>query len=293
MAISDFDTTNLKISIEHFAKNFEELLSYIYNKSKENVFLKNNWKEFCLKVSHGLLFVEAMNHKLSKLPNTVSVRNCLFLAYDISQMFGFGCLLIWEIYKTLYTSWLKFLVEPSIIHKGIYLQEELLEELKTKKVFHNPSQIKSDTHEIARRVAKNATQFDAYVSYMLIGVLSDIKNIVYLSYGQDRYVSIEKKKFDPENKLDFELLAKATEVLTVWRAQYAHYGDYLFACADLSKTSIEKYPEFNDFRSEILEGMSKQPDQFVRYIDRLFWEMGEVVRIQTESYKSINTLTKL
>jgi len=162
---------------------------------------------------------------------------------------------LWEIYKLIYTHWLKFLVEPSIIHKGTYPTEIKIEELKGLKVFVNPSQIDSDTHEIARRVARFRTQFDVYNSYMFISILSDIRTIVYLSYNRDKYVSVEKKKIDPSNKLNFAALGKAIELLSVWRRQIAHFGDYLLACKDIFREVHEKHPppNFDPLRMRFLK----------------------------------------
>lgn len=292
MVETPLDLEGIKLSIDHFNENFYQTLMYVFNNCRDNNFLRNRWREFCRKVSHGIVLIEFLHKFSNELNEKYKDNNHLSLSILFSRLLGSSILLLWEIYKLLYTNWLKFLIEPSIIHKEIYPLEISLDDLKKIKVFTDPSKIELDTHEIARRVAKKTTQFDPYVSYLLIGIISDIDNIVYLSYNEDKYVNVEKKDVDPENKLDFKLLGKAIKLLTVWRAQFAHYGDYLLACDEISKEVYEEHPppNFDAFHKESLRKFSSQSLIFLKYFERLFWELGEVVRIQNEAYQHIDQI---
>lgn len=292
MTDSSFGTQNLTEPINHLATNMGKLLEYIYSHCKENSFLKNNWKQLCMKVSHGVVLSRSLHNLVNELSQNQEEIDKLEFSLLLSMRLGFCTLLIWEIYKLMYTNWLKHLVEPSIVHRGTYPIEKKIEDLKDLKIFVDPIQIDKDTHEIARRVAKFATQFDVYNSYTLIGILSSARTVVYLSYNQDRYVSIEKEKVDPDNKMNFVELGKAVELLTIWRAQFAHFGDYLLACEDLFNYAFSKYPppQFNPFNEEILKGFSSQSPIFIKYLSRLFWKLGEAIRILTEASKNIDEI---
>jgi len=291
MAGPSFDTRNLTDSVDHLATNIENLLEYVYGNCRDNGFLRNSWKALCLKVSHGVVVTRSLHHLEKELRLKKEV-DMLEFALLLVRRFGWCTLLVWEIYKLMYTNWLKHLVEPSIAHKGIYPTEKKIEELKGLKIFTIPEQIDIDTHEIARRVAKLKTQFDVYNSYMLIGILSDTKTIVYLSYHQDKYVSIEKDKVDPDNKINFVSLGKAIELLTVWRAQFAHLGKHLLACEDIFNESYDKNspPHFDEFNKEILRRFSSQALIFVRYLERLFWNLGDVIGILNKSCENIDEI---
>jgi len=79
MTVSSFDITNLTKNIDHLINNTEELLEYVYKNCKVNKFLKECWKELCLKVSHGVVLIKTMRHLVDQLNhNKINNENLIF-----------------------------------------------------------------------------------------------------------------------------------------------------------------------------------------------------------------------
>lgn len=292
MTESTVDIQSLVKSIDHLVNNMEELLKYVYCGCSRNKFLKNDWKQLCYKVSHGVILTISLRSFVNNLSNNQGEIDKLKFSLSLTKRLGFCTLLIWEIYKLMYTNWLKHLLEPSIMHKGTYPTEKKIEELKNLQIFANPEQIDVDTHEIARRVAKFKTQFDVYNSYTLFGMLAEAKTIVYLGYNQDRYVSVEKDRVDPDNKVNFTHLGKAIEILAVWRAQFAHFGNYLLRCEEIFDSAHKKCSssQFDQFKKEIISEFSSRSSSFIKYLDRLFWKIGEAIQILSNACQNIDEI---
>jgi hypothetical protein len=242
----------------------------------------------------GVILTESLRKLANDLNNNKVEEDNLSLL--LARMLSFCTLLIWEIYDLLYTYWLKYLLEPSIMHKGIYTTVTEHKELKKQPIFVEPMKIDEDTHEIARRVARNATQFDSYKTYTLFGMLADAKMLIYVarrSKDEYRYVVIEKEKIDTAKEIDFMKLGKAVEVLAIWRNQFAHFGDYLLASNEIFKSlQLDKksLPQFDQFKSKISSEFSLRSLQSIKYLDRLFWRIGDAVKILNDSCKNIEKI---
>jgi hypothetical protein len=281
-------------NIDHLTRNMENLLSYVHENYTKNIFLRERWQEICHKVIHGVILTESLRKLANDLNNNKVEEDNLSLL--LARMLSFCTLLIWEIYDLLYTYWLKYLLEPSIMHKGIYTTVTEHKELKKQPIFVEPMKIDEDTHEIARRVARNATQFDSYKTYTLFGMLADAKMLIYVarrSKDEYRYVVIEKEKIDTAKEIDFMKLGKAVEVLAIWRNQFAHFGDYLLASNEIFKSlQLDKksLPQFDQFKSKISSEFSLRSLQSIKYLDRLFWRIGDAVKILNDSCKNIEKI---
>ena len=291
MSNSCIDTEGLAKSVNYLADSLESFLKYVYEAVPKNIRLKDRWQEFYHKVIHSLILTDSLKKLIEEIKKGNTEKDEIEFPLLLAEKLGNSLLLVCEIYKRMYTEWLKYLIEPSIMHKGAYTGIAEIEELEEMEIFVNPAKINSDTHEIARRVERYRTLFDAYNSYMLFRILADAKTVTYISYNRDKLVTVDRDKVDPNKELDFLRIGEALERLLIWRNQFAHSGDYLLACDEIFKSlSIKKGSqlEFEELKVKVLsEFTSLCSEKINKYLDRLFWHIGEALIILKESCEKI------
>ena len=291
MPNSGINTNGLVKNISHLAENLESLLNYVYEEAPKNTRLRNSWQEIYHKVIHGLILTSSLKNLVEKIEEGNTEKDVTDFSLLLAEKLGDSLLLVCEIYKRMYADWLKYLTEPSIMHKGVYTNIKKIQELKEMPIFVTPTNIENDTHEIARRVVKNKTLFNPYDTHMLFRILADAKTVTYIAYNKDKLVTVRMGEVDPKGEIDFLLIGKALERLIIWRNQFAHFGDYLLACNEIFKSlSIQKKskPNFDQFKEKVFGEFSSRSQLVIRYLSRLFWYVGDAIKILKESCEKID-----
>jgi len=291
MPNSGINTNGLVKNISHLAENLESLLNYVYEEAPKNTRLRNSWQEIYHKVIHGLILTSSLKNLVEKIEEGNTEKDVTDFSLLLAEKLGDSLLLVCEIYKRMYADWLKYLTEPSIMHKGVYTNIKKIQELKEMPIFVTPTNIENDTHEIARRVVKNKTLFNPYDTHMLFRILADAKTVTYIAYNKDKLVTVRMGEVDPKGEIDFLLIGKALERLIIWRNQFAHFGDYLLACNKIFKSlSIQKKskPNFDQFKEKVFGEFSSRSQLVIRYLSRLFWYVGDAIKILKESCEKID-----
>ncbi|MEM2612827.1 MAG: hypothetical protein QXO15_01195 [Nitrososphaerota archaeon] len=294
MSSSDINTKSLVKNISYLAENFELLVKYVYEAVFRNTLLKNKRQEIYHKVIHGLILTDSLKKLVKKIEEGNIEKDKMEISLLLAEKLGDSLLLVCEIYKIIYTDWLKYLVEPSIMHKGAYTDVEEIKKLGEMQIFVNPDKIENDTHEIVRRVTKYTTVFESYDTYMLFQILADTKTLTYIAYNKDKLVTVSIDKIDPRKELNFSLIGKALERIIIWRNQFAHFGDYLLACDEifkkLSLTSKKDPFNFDHLKKKVLSNFCSSSPQVIKYLDRLFWHIGDALRILRENCEKIENI---